>query len=199
MENNIGNQELVLKYIPAVRGDEFLINYLNSIAYAEGISLSDIAIEEKKSDLPAEVSAPDDSKNRASLSQEGLETLSTAVSPKPVFETVNFNLFASYEKIMTLLNKFDGLKRFNEVASLKIIKTYPKDNKGDASLNFLQVELGLDFNQLKKITSQAEVSENLLNAKNFDQETLVKIKNKAINGVNDPEGRADGRSNPFIP
>ena len=27
LENNIGNQELVLKYIPAVRGDEFLINY----------------------------------------------------------------------------------------------------------------------------------------------------------------------------
>lgn len=195
LAGNVENQELILKYIPSARGDEFLISYLDSVAYAEGISLSDIAIEEKKSALPEEALAPTNPENESALSSEGLEP----VNPKPVFETVKFNLFASYEKIMILLKKLDGLKRFNEVSSLKIVKTYPKDNKKDASLNFLQVELGLDFNHLKKIASQAEIGEDLLSKESFDQETLTKIKNKAINEANNPDSQTNGRSNPFIP
>jgi len=195
LAGNLEEQELVLRYIPPSRGDEFLVNYLNSIAYAEGISLSDIAIEEKKNDPSEGVLAPTNLRDGSNLSQER----SGGMNPKPVFETVSFNLFASYEKIMILLKKFDGLKRFNGVAYLKIIKTYPKDNKENASLNFLQVELGLDFNHLKKIVSQTEIGENLFSQDRFDQETLVKIKSKAINGANDPDGKTNGRSNPFIP
>lgn len=192
---DVENQELVLQYIPSARDDEFLINYLDSVAYAEGVSLSDITI----SDLPGEVLAPANPESGAALSPEGSEVLPAAVSPKPVFETAEFKLFASYEKIMTLLRKFDGLKRFNEVSSLKIVKTYPKDNNEDAGLNFLQAEWSLDFNHLKKITSQAEIGENLFSQESFDQETLAKIKNKAINGANNPDGKTDGRSNPFTP
>jgi hypothetical protein len=184
LEKNIEDQEIVSKYIPPARGDEFLINYLDSVALAEGISPGNIGIKKKESDV---------------ITQEESGALTITASPKPVFETAKFNFFASYEKIVTLLKKFDGLERFNEVSYLKITKVYPENNKEDANLNFLQVELSLDFNHLKKITSQAEIDENLFNKDGFDQEVLAKIKNKAINGANNPDGRTDGRKNIFVP
>jgi hypothetical protein len=195
LSGDMENQEAVLQYIPSIKGDEFLINYLNSVTYAEGVTLNDAMIEEKISVLPLPV-------ENLALTDSGSEAANAlpvvAISPKPVFETANFNFFTSYEKVLTLLKKFDGLKRSNEVVSLKIIKTYPKDNEGDASLNFLQVDLGLDFNYLKKIDSQAEISENIFNKESFDQDTLTKIKTRAINEAIDPDSKTDGRSNPFI-
>lgn len=202
LSGDMENQEAVLQYIPSVKGDEFLINYLNSVTYAEGVTLNDVMIEEKISALPLPVenlALTDSGSEAALLPGEAANTLPVvAISPKPVFETANFNFFTSYEKVLTLLKKFDGLKRSNEVVSLKIIKTYPKDNEGDASLNFLQVDLGLDFNYLKKIDSQAEISENIFNKESFDQDTLTKIKTRAINEAIDPDSKTDGRNNPFI-
>lgn len=194
LSGDMENQEAVLQYVPSIKGDEFLINYLNSVTYAEGVTLNDVAIKEKKDALSEEASAPIDPVSGVVLT----DALSVATSPKPVFETANFNFFTSYEKVLTLLKKFDGLKRSNEVVSLKIIKTYPKDNEGDASLNFLQVDLGLDFNYLKKIDSQVEISENIFNKESFDQDTLTKIKTRAINEAIDLDSKTDGRSNPFI-
>ncbi|MBU2028287.1 hypothetical protein KJ761_00130 [Patescibacteria group bacterium] len=199
LANNVENQELVLEYIPLTRGDEFLVNYLNGVAYTEGLSLSDIVIEEKKSNLPGEILAPIGLEGGAGSTQGGTELLPVIASPKPVFETVSLNFFASYEKAMVLLRKLDGLKRFNEISYLKITKTYPQENKENADLNFLQIELSLDFNHLKKIASQAEIGETLFSREDFDQEVLAKIKNKAINGVDDLDDKTDGRINPFIP
>lgn len=185
LEKNIEDQRTVSEYLPAVRGDEFLVNYLDSIALTEGISLSNIEIEKKEVNSAIETSL-----QAGNLLNE---------SPKPIFETAKFDFFANYEKIVTLLRKFDNLKRFNKVSDLKITKIYPEDNKGDASLNFLQIKLSLDFNHLKKITSQSEIGEKLFAKDNFDQATLAKIKNKAINGANNPNNTTSGRSNPFIP
>jgi hypothetical protein len=169
---------------------------LDNIAFTEEVSFSNIGI---KKNATTEVLLKPEQGSEQIASQEGPEVLPVVISPKPVFETAKFNFFASYEKIINLLIKFDGLKRFNEVSSLKITKVYPQDNKEDVSLNFLQVELSLDFNHLKKIASQAEISEDLFSTESFDQETLAKIKSKAINGVNDPDSRTDGRKNLFIP
>jgi len=199
LEKNVEDQKIISEYLPSIRGDEFLINYLDNIAYTEEVSFRNIRIEKKGPSITAEVLLQAEQENAQTSSQEESASLLAVTSPKPVFETTRFNFFASYEKIMTLLRKFDGLKRFNEISYLKIIKTYPKDSKGDASLNFLQVELGLDFNHLKKIASQSEISGDLFNSENFDQEVLTKIKSKAINGANDPDSKTDGRNNPFIP
>lgn len=199
LERSIENQEIISEYLPSVRGDEFLINYLDNIAYTEEVSFRNLRIEKKGPSSATEVLLQTEQENTQTSSQEEAVISLAAVSPKPVFETTRFNFFASYEKIITLLRKFDGLKRFNEVSYLKIVKTYPKDSKGDASLNFLQVELGLDFNHLKKIASQSEISGDLFNSENFDQEVLAKIKSKAINGANNPDSKTDGRNNPFIP
>ena len=199
LEKNIEDQKAVSEYLPLARGDEYLINYLENIASAEGVSLKDVGIKKKEALIAASAPLAVDLESNTASSPGGLETLPAVASPTPVFETVDFSFFASYEKMADLLRKFDGLKRFNRISSLKIVKTYPEGNKKDAGLNFLQVKLGLDFNHLKKITSQAEISGNLLSKDNFDQETLTKIKNKAINGANNPDGNTDGRNNPFIP
>lgn len=198
LSGDMENQEAVLQYIPSVKDDEFLINYLDSVTNAEGVTLNDVMIKEKISDLPPiENLALTDS--GSVLPGEAANALQVAaVSPKPVFETANFNFLTSYEKVLTLLRKLDGLKRSNEVVSLKIIKTYPKDNEGDASLNFLRVDLGLDFNYLKKIDSQAEISENIFNKESFNQDILTKIKARAINEAIGPDSKTDGRNNPFI-
>jgi hypothetical protein len=184
---------MVLKYIPTSRSEDFLINYLDGISYAEGIGIRDVVLKEKKTDDSLYQAIPENGQ----IYQEGI--LPLPVSPQPVFLTVKFNLFSSYEKIITLLEKIDGLKRFNETTYLKIAKTYPEDNKEDATLNFLQVELGLDFNYLKKIASQSEVGEDIFKKEGFDSEVLKKIEGRAVNDVADPESQSDGRSNPFTP
>lgn len=198
LEKNIENQKTVSEYLPSARGDEFLINYLDSIAYAEGVSLSNIGINKKEAVLMAETSLQPELGNNQTVSQLDI-LLATAVSPKPVFETAQFKFLVNYEKVVALLRKFNSLKRFNEVSDLKITKIYPENNKGDASLNLLQVEMGLDFNHLKKITSQSEIGKNLFSREDFDQATLANIKSKAINGANDLDDRTNGRNNPFIP
>lgn len=193
LSQNPKNQETVLKYIPISRNEDFLINYLNGIFYAEGIGIRDIALEEKKIDTSLIQAIPENGQ----IYPEG--SLPLQASPQPVFLTAKFNFFSSYEKITALLGKIDDLKRFNETIYLKIAKTYPEDKKEDATLNFLQVELGLDFNYLKKIASQSEVGEDIFKKEGFDSEVLKKIEEKAVNDVADPESQSDGRSNPFTP
>lgn len=210
LSQNPKNQETVLKYIPISRNEDFLINYLNGIFYAEGIGIRDVALEEKKIDTSLAQAIPENGQiyPEGSLSlqtnlQDGQiysgESLPLQASPQPVFLTAKFNFFSSYEKITALLGKIDGLKRFNETIYLKIAKTYPEDKKEDATLNFLQVELGLDFNYLKKIASQSEVGEDIFKKEGFDSEVLKNIEEKAVNDVADPESQSDGRSNPFTP
>ena len=54
LEKNIEDQAAISEYLPSVRGDEFLINYLDNIAYVEGVSFSNIEIREKESNITAE-------------------------------------------------------------------------------------------------------------------------------------------------
>lgn len=193
LSQNPKNQETVLKYIPVSRSEDSLINYLDGVSYAEGIGIKNVVLSEKSSNDSTIPVVSEDNQGYP----EG--TLPLALSPQPVFLTTKLDFFSSYEKVIVLLEKINGLKRFNETTYLKITKTYPEDKKEDASLNFLQVELGLDFNYLKKIASQSEVGDDIFKKEGFDNEVLKKIEEKAVNDAVGPENKSDGRNNPFIP
>lgn len=193
LSQNPKNQETVLKYIPTSRSEDLLINYLDGIFYTEGVVIKNVALKDKETNLSA-TPAIVESRQLVSGGAQSLR-----VSPQPVFLTANFDFFSSYEKIIALLGKINGLKRSNGTTYLKIAKTYPEGKKEDATLNFLQVEWGLDFNYLKKIASQSEVGEDIFQKESFDREVLKNIETKAINDVGGPDSRTDGRSNPFIP
>lgn len=193
LSQNPKNQETVLKYIPVSRSEDSLINYLDGVSYAEGIGIKNVVLSEKSSNDSTIPVVSEDNQGYP----EG--TLPLVLSPQPVFLTTKLDFFSSYEKVIVLLEKINGLKRFNETTYLKITKTYPEDKKEDASLNFLQVELGLDFNYLKKIASQSEVGDDIFKKEGFDNEVLKKIEEKAVNDAVGPENKSDGRNNPFIP
>jgi hypothetical protein len=193
LSQNPKNQETVLKYIPTTRSEDFLINYLDGIAYTEGIGIRDVVLADKDVNNLLSQSMVDGSQVLA----EG--ALPAQISPRPIFLTAKLKFFSDYEKVGALLKKIDGLKRSNESTYLKITKTYPADNDKDASLDFLQVELGLDFNYMKKIASQAEIGAEIFEKESFDNEIIKNIEAKAINNVNGPENGSDGRNNPFIP
>jgi len=193
LSQNPKNQETVLKYIPITRSEDFLINYLDGISYSEGVGLKDIVLGEKNANNSLSRAVP--ANNQAYPGGD----LSLQTSPQPVFFTVKFNFSSNYEKIITFLEKIDSLKRFNGTTYLKITKNYPEDKKEDATLDSLQVDLGLDFNYLKKIASQSEVGEDIFKKEGFDSEVLKNIEKRAVNDISGPENKSDGRSNPFIP
>ncbi len=185
LTQNPENQKMVMDYVPEQRGDDFIVSYLDNITFGEGVPISNVVIQEKK--------------DKTSQAQPGQGGSAMGVSPQPVFLTTQFSVLSSYEKIMAIAKKFDSLKRSNTPISLKIVKTYPEDKKEDATVNSLQADFSLDFNYLKKISSRAEIGEELLAKEGFDPETLKRIKEKATEKAREPEVQSSGRPNPFIP
>lgn len=198
---NVEKRDILMKYLPVDKQEEWIINNLNSLAAEDGLAIVALTLSSSPNKVPvvSDKSNKPVRANTADVDSIGMEEKPTEEymnASVPVGLDANVSLVGSYEKIKSFLGKSKRLQRANETISFRISR--PASNE-DADTNNLQADLVLNFSYLKDITV-ADASSQILKSGKFDMLPVIEeIKNNTGTKFSEINVGSTGKSNPFIP
>ena len=191
LSQNSSDQKLLVHYLPEKKLNEDVVASLNSIASASGVALTSLSFKDIQDEVP-----PVDV-NLGMTMGSGIETNRSMDSPKNVEPQKSFSknfaadlvVVGDYEKIRSFILSLSTFKRFNGIESLSISK---KENA-----NFLEANLSVRFNYLKKTASISIIDKEMFKKPSFDMSVAGEITNKTSINITKPNVDSAGRVNPF--
>jgi len=202
LSQDIETQDIIAGYIPFEKKEEDIFNNLNDIAYTQGMAVYNISLG-KESSVPSAPSVPAAMDPFSGLPMPAAETI-------PVIRNVQASLGAvgDYDKIKGFLRKLANLKRYNNIASIKILKnkasTTGGEQAGASSLDngILKMEVLASFNYLEKVKNAIDIDNKIFVTGQFDlsaADSIKKNKDTIVPDINIGAGAQTGKANPFIP
>ena len=182
---NTEKQNILLRYIPASRQEEIFVNNLESIASAQGVTLTKLSLSSKAEEI----------KGEAINDLDGTAKLQLASNNKLKTANVDVMIVGNYEQIKSFLEKVRSMQRFADVLSLKILKG---EEIADADPNRLNAEMTIGFGYMEEINI-ANASSDMLSGGKFNMSVIDKIANNAKTEFSDVTVGQAGRTNPFLP
>jgi len=179
-------QATVLTYLPASTLEEQIIDNLNYIASAEGVSIYNLSV---KTISPQEIAAA------------GIVAANKSTKDQSLTLTeVSYGMVGSYDKIKNVLQKVFMLKRYNGVKSISIksVSSPGAENKETPSDN-LQADVKLAFDYLEGKESLDNLDSPLFTTGTFDMKAVDDINQLTSVEVIKITPPATGRANPFLP
>lgn len=178
---NIDQQTVLRQYLPETKREDEIIKSLNTIAFSNGLLVSNISMHDVVAPV-AEVASVD-------------ADLTTKIVPTgSLVKNLNVDILISgdYGKIRKFIMNLTALKRFNNLVSLEIAR----GTATDANANTLIAKMTVNFNYLNKISSITTVDNKIFEEDKFDMSVVDEIKKKGTN-ISTVEVGNLGRSNPF--
>ncbi len=187
LKTNTEKQNILLRYIPASKQEEEIINNLNAIAASEGLAVASLSPADKA-----------EAATESALSENGVPgTANAAAQSGKAMEMANaeMDVVGNYDQIKAFLEKVGKMQRVVNILSLEISKVTTDQN---ADPNKLQASMDLGFGYLEKVNI-ANANNEILDKGKFDMSVIEKIKNNAKTDFSGVEVGQTGKANPFIP
>ena len=180
LNGNSEDQNLIVKYFPEKKQDEYVVASINSLAATNGVTISGLSFSE-------DVVMQDISVLYDDLGNE----IPAEVNPVKTFR-ISIGATGSYEKIRQFLFSLASINKLNEIDSISIGKESNVD-----SPDALVLKADLTFKYLDKIVSVATINEEFFASGEFDMSVAQDIRNKATIEVPQIEIGTMGRGNIF--
>jgi len=179
-------QALILSYLPTSVIEEQVIDNLNYIASAEGVSIYNLSVKRLTAEAIAAAKAA---------------TTSNAKSKNSLQKTeVTYGMIGSYDKIKSVLQKVYKLKRYNSISSISVKKVFlPGTENQNTATDNLQADVKLAFDYLEEVKIVDDLDNPLFTQGQFTMKAVEDINSMAgidVAKINPP---ATGRTNPFLP
>lgn len=196
LNQNKNKEDLVLKYLPADKKEEDIVNGINYLAANSGMSLVIVSFEEAK-------------ENKSAAGTDLAAGAAAAGSLEGVtakFIKAKINATGKYENIRSFLGGLYRVKMLNDISLLSISKfdqDNAKTNLTEESLpeDLLMIDASADFGYLPDNRGDKELkSASIFSKKNFDFSPFETME-RLVSGSNVPgiDMGAIGRNNPFLP
>jgi Tfp pilus assembly protein PilO len=193
LKNDADAQATIARFVPAQKQEEETIDNINFIASGEGLAVSNISV------LP-------ENKNQVALQplldENGIEIPPSAILPEPSEFMVNAVVMGDYEKIRSFIGKMAGLKRYNDIDTLKIAPI-PSTGGGAtekiAVTGALVADITFAFEYFSKDKSVVTVDNSIFTDGKFDIAAVNDINQKMQTAIMNLTIGSAGKQNPFLP
>lgn len=200
---NPEQQSVVFQYLPDTKKDEDIIETLNTLSAANSLLMSDTAIEDIKNDTgntaitAGNVYADVARGNNGIVDNNKTATdivLTESIARKFV---VKVEVIGRYEKIRQFIASLATLKRHNKVVAVSIAKKIAVNEEVDSDAESSRATVSIEFDYLPKITSIANVDNEIFLSEKFDMSIIGDITNKTSTDISKINIGSAGRVNPF--
>lgn len=200
LDQNKDKEDFVLRYLPADKKEEDIINGVNYLSTNSGLSLIAVSFEEVKEN------------NSVSENATGTGSAATAAatgypeSRNAKFIKAKINATGKYENIRSFLGSLYRMKMLNDISLLSISKSdqnnmVPSPEGETPAEDLLVVEISADFGYLPNSHDDNELKLASIFSKGSFDFSSFETTERLVSGSSVPniDMSAVGRSNPFLP